>query len=201
MFAGIVSAVGRIDAAVPHGDGVRLTVAAPGFGLDDVKVGDSIAIQGACHTVVAKEGDAFAVDTSRATLAVTAGLEAGRAVNLEKSLRLADRIDGHLVSGHVDGVGVVAAFDELGGSARLRIDAPPELARYFARKGSVAVDGVSLTVNAVEGPTFEINLIPHTRAVTTLGRLSVGARVNLEVDMMARYVERALSLMQEEPQR
>jgi riboflavin synthase len=130
---------------------------------------------------------------------VTAGLEAGREVNLEKSLRLADRIDGHLVSGHVDGVGEVVAFDDLGGSARLQVEAPPALARYIARKGSVAVDGVSLTVNAVEGARFEINLIPHTRQVTTLGRLAPGARVNLEVDMMARYVERALSLLREEP--
>jgi riboflavin synthase len=192
MFAGIVSAVGRIASSAPQGDGVRLRIVAPGFGLDDVKVGDSIALAGVCHTVVDKSGDAFDVDTSRATLDVTTGLEQGRDVNLEKSLRLGDRIDGHLVSGHVDGVGTVVAFDELGGSARLEIEAPASLARYIARKGSVAVDGVSLTVNAVEGSRFEINVIPHTRAVTTLGRLSPGARVNLEVDMMARYAERLL---------
>jgi len=192
MFAGIVSAVGRIASSAPQGDGVRLRIVAPGFGLDDVKVGDSIALAGVCHTVVDKSGDAFDVDTSRATLDVTTGLEQGRDVNLEKSLRLGDRIDGHLVSGHVDGVGTVVAFDELGGSARLEIEAPAWLARYIARKGSVAVDGVSLTVNAVEGSRFEINVIPHTRAVTTLGRLSPGARVNLEVDMMARYAERLL---------
>ena len=192
MFAGIVSAVGRIESAAPHGDGVRLRVAAPGFGLDDVKVGDSIALAGACHTVVAKDGAAFEVDTSRATLEVTAGLVAGREVNLEKSLRLADRVDGHLVSGHVDGVGTVTAFEDLGGSARLEIEAPAALARYIARKGSIAVDGVSLTVNAVEGARFEVNIIPHTRAVTTLRNLAAGARVNLEVDTIARYAERLL---------
>jgi riboflavin synthase len=193
MFAGIVSAVGRIVSAEPHGDGLRLRIQAGKLGLDDVKVGDSIALAGICHTVVALSGDAFDVDTSNATLAVTTGLAAGREVNLEKSLRLADRIDGHLVSGHVDGVGTVSAFDELGGSARLEIEVPPALARYIARKGSIAVDGVSLTVNAVDGSRFEINLIPHTRAVTSLGHLTVGAKVNLEVDMIARYVERLAS--------
>jgi len=190
MFAGIVSAVGRIVSSEPHGDGLRLRIHAEELGLEDVKVGDSIALAGICHTVVARSGVAFDVDTSKATLAVTAGLDAGREVNLEKSLRLADRIDGHLVSGHVDGVGTVTAFDDLGGSARLEIEAPAELARYIARKGSIAVDGVSLTVNAVEGARFEINVIPHTRAVTTLGNLAIGTRVNLEVDMIARYVER-----------
>ena len=190
MFAGIVSAVGRIVSSEPLGDGVRLRIHAEELGLEDVMVGDSIALAGICHTVVARSGVAFDVDTSKATLGVTAGLEAGREVNLEKSLRLAERIDGHLVSGHVDGVGTVTAFDELGGSARLEIEAPTELARYIARKGSIAVDGVSLTVNAVDGARFEVNVIPHTRAVTTLGSLAVGARVNLEVDMIARYVER-----------
>ena len=193
MFSGIVSAVGRIASAVPLGDGMRLRVEAPGFGLDDVAIGDSIAIQGVCHTVVAKSGAAFDVDSSRATLAITAGLEAGREVNLEKSLRLSDRLGGHLVSGHVDGVGEVAAFDDLGGSARLVVKAPAALARYIARKGSVTVDGVSLTVNDVRDASFEVNVIPHTRAATTLGRLAAGARVNVEVDMIARYAERLLS--------
>ena len=192
MFAGIVTSIGRIGGADPSGDGLRLRIDAPHLGLDDVRIGDSIALAGVCHTVVAKSGAAFEVDTSRATLNVTAGLEQGRDVNLEKSLRLGDRIDGHLVSGHVDGVGTVTALDELGGSARLEIEAPAALARYIARKGSIAVDGVSLTVNAVTGNRFEINVIPHTRAVTTLGRLAAGARVNLEVDMMARYAERLL---------
>jgi len=190
MFTGIVVAVGRIADVQPQGGGLRLRVEAPDLGMDDVAIGDSIAIQGVCHTVVAKSAKGFEVDTSRATLSVTAGLEKGRDVNLEKSLRLSDRLGGHLVAGHVDGVGEVAAFEDLGGSARLVIDAPAELARYIARKGSIAVDGVSLTVNAVEGARFEVNVIPHTLAVTTLGRLAAGARVNLEVDMMARYVER-----------
>ena len=126
MFAGIVSAVGRVAASAAQGDGVRLRIEAPGFGLDDVKIGDSIALAGVCHTVVAKSADSFEVDTSRATLDVTSGLEQGRAINLEKSLRMGDRIDGHLVSGHVDGVGKVTAFEELGGSARLEIEAPAE---------------------------------------------------------------------------
>lgn len=193
MFSGIVTAVGRIASATPHGDGIRLRVEAPGFGLDDVAIGDSIAIQGVCHTVVAKSAEAFEVDTSRATLDVTTGLAAGSAVNLEKSLRLADRLGGHLVSGHVDGVGEVVGFEDLGGSVRLAVRAPAELARYIARKGSVAVDGVSLTVNSIEGRAFEVNLIPHTRSVTTLGRLREGERVNLEVDMIARYAERLLA--------
>jgi riboflavin synthase len=190
MFAGIVTAVGRITSAAPFGDGVRLAIDAPGFGVEDIRIGDSIALQGICHTVVGKRGETLEFDTSRATLEVTTGLEAGREVNLEKSLRLGDRIDGHLVSGHVDGVGHVIEMEELGGSARLVIQAPAALSRYIARKGSIAVDGVSLTVNKVEGERFEINLIPHTRAVTTLKHLAPRSHVNLEVDMIARYVER-----------
>lgn len=190
MFTGIVTAVGRIASAVPQVDGLRLRIDAPGFGMDDVSLGDSIALQGVCHTVVAKDAAGFDVDTSAATLAVTTGLAEGREVNLEKSLTLADRLGGHLVSGHVDGVGTVTAFEDLGGSWRLEIEMPAELARYVARKGSIAVDGVSLTVNAVAGRRFEVNIIPHTRAVTTLRRLAAGAAVNLEVDMTARYLER-----------
>lgn len=192
MFTGIVTAIGRIASARPHGDGLRLRIDAPGFGMADVGLGDSIALQGVCHTVVAKDEAGFEVDTSAATLAVTAGLAAGQAVNLEKSLTLADRLGGHLVSGHVDGVGAVTAFEDLGGSWRLEVEMPAELARYVARKGSIAVDGVSLTVNAVAGNRFEVNIIPHTRAVTTLGRLAAGSRVNLEVDMTARYLERLM---------
>lgn len=192
MFTGIVTAIGRIASARPHGDGLRLRIDAPGFGMDDVGLGDSIALQGVCHTVVAKDGAGFEVDTSAATLAVTTGLAEGREVNLEKSLTLADRLGGHLVSGHVDGVGSVAAFEDLGGSWRLEVEMPAELARYVARKGSIAVDGVSLTVNAVAGNRFEVNVIPHTRAVTTLGRLAAGSAVNLEVDMTARYLERLM---------
>jgi riboflavin synthase len=192
MFAGIVTHVGRIASSQPHGDGVRLRIEAQGFELGEVRIGDSIAIQGVCHTVVAKDAGAFEVDSSRATLEVTTGLAQGREVNLERSLRLADRIDGHLVSGHVDGVGTVSALDDLGGSVRMEVEAPAELSRYIAKKGSIAVDGVSLTVNEVRGARFEVNLIPHTRAVTTFRNLAKGARVNLEVDMLARYVERML---------
>ena len=190
MFTGIVTATGRIAEARPHGDGLRLRVEAPALGMDDVGLGDSIAIQGACHTVVASDARGFEVDTSRATLEVTTGLAAGREVNLEKSLRLADRLGGHLVQGHVDGVGSVLAFIDLGGSWRLEIEAPAALGKYIARKGSIAVDGVSLTVNGVQGARFEVNVIPHTRSVTTFRTLATGARVNLEVDLLARYVER-----------
>ena len=192
MFAGIVTHVGRIVASTTSGNGLRHSIEVADFALDEVKVGDSIAIQGVCHTVVAKSARGFDIESSKATLEVTAGLEQGREVNLEKSLRLADRIDGHLVAGHVDGVGEVTAFEDLGGSVRLEVEAPPELGRYIAKKGSISVDGVSLTVNRVEGARFEINLIPYTRTVTTLGRLKAGERVNLEVDMLARYVERML---------
>ncbi|HEX4942956.1 MAG TPA: riboflavin synthase [Usitatibacteraceae bacterium] len=192
MFTGIVTAIGRIASARRHGDGLRLRIDAPGFGMDDVALGDSIAVQGVCHTVVAKDASGFDVDTSAATLAVTTGLAEGREVNLEKSLTLADRLGGHLVSGHVDGVGTVTAFDDLGGSWRLEIRMPQELSRYVARKGSIAVDGVSLTVNSVTSDRFEVNIIPHTRSATTLRRLAAGSPVNLEVDMTARYLERLL---------
>ena len=197
MFAGIVTHVGRIASSKPQGDGQRLRIDVAGFGLDEVRIGDSIAIQGVCHTVVAKDASGFEVDTSRATLDVTTGLAPGCEVNLERSLRLSDRIDGHLVSGHVDGVGTVTAFEDLGGSVRMEIEAPAALSRYIAKKGSVAVDGVSLTVNEVRGARFEVNLIPHTRAVTTFRNLAKGARVNLEVDMLARYVERMLTVKKE----
>ena len=190
MFAGIVTAVGRISQARAQGDGLRLRIEAPRLGMQDVAVGASIAVQGVCLTVVAKGADGFEADVSKATLAVTHGLAEGREVNLEKSLRVGDRIDGHLMAGHVDGVGEVVAVEDLGGSARLVIDAPGDLARFIARKGSIAVDGVSLTVNAVDGARFEVNLIPHTRSVTTLRALAKGARVNLEADMLARYAER-----------
>jgi riboflavin synthase len=175
-----------------HGDGVRIRIDTRGWPLDDVTVGDSIAVQGVCLTVVAHDRNGFEADVSRATLDVTHGLSSGAQVNLEKSLRLGDRVDGHLVSGHVDGVGRVVKIEELGASARVAIEAPAALARYIAAKGSIAVDGVSLTVNAVDAATFEMNLIPHTRAVTSFRDLAPGARVNLEVDMLARYVERML---------
>jgi len=192
MFSGIVAAVGRIASEKPHGDGVRIRVESGGLPLGDVKVGDSIAVQGVCLTVVALDAKGFEADVSRATLDVTHGLARDRDVNLESSLRMGDRIDGHLVSGHVDGVGNVVAMEDLGGSVRMVIEAPSSLERYIAAKGSVTLDGVSLTVNAVEGGRFEVNLIPHTLSATTLRALRAGSRVNVEVDLLARYVDRLL---------
>lgn len=192
MFSGIVAAVGRISASKPHGDGVRLRIDAPGFGMDDVAIGDSIAVQGVCLTVVAKDPGGFEAEVSRATLEVTNGLEQGREVNLEKSLRMADRIGGHLVAGHVDAVGTVAALDDLGASQRMVVEVPQALSRFIARKASVAVDGVSLTTNAVDGNRFEVNVIPHTLSATTFRALRAGSRVNVEVDLLARYLDRLL---------
>jgi riboflavin synthase len=197
MFTGIVAATGKITKIQPLEKGLRLTVAAPGLGLKDVALGDSIAHNGVCLTVVAKLRDAYRIDVSRETLDCTVGLDIlDGEVNLEKAMRLSDFIGGHLVSGHVDGVGTVTKFEKIGESHELVIEAPKKLAKYIARKGSITVDGVSLTTNKVGGKggrTFSINLIPHTVEVTTLKRLHPGARVNLEVDLIARYVERMLS--------
>jgi len=192
MFSGIVAAVGRIASEKPHGDGVRIRIQSGGLPLGDVKVGDSIAVQGVCLTVVALDAKGFEADVSRATLDVTHGLAKDRDVNLENSLRMGDRLDGHLVSGHVDGVGSVVEMEDLGGSTRVVIEAPSSLERYIAVKGSITVDGVSLTVNSVDGGRFEVNLIPHTLSATTLRALRAGSRVNMEVDLLARYVARLL---------
>lgn len=193
MFTGIVAAIGRIEQVEPRPKGLRLSIDAGALDTSDVAIGDSIAVNGCCLTVVALAGRHFDVDVSQETIDCTVGLAAPGEVNLEKSLRLADRLGGHLVSGHVDGVGEVLAFEPVGESHRLVVRAPAELAKYIARKGSVAVQGVSLTVNRVDGAEFEINLIPHTLAVTTLKHLAPGARVNLEVDLLARYAERLLA--------
>ncbi|RKP59165.1 riboflavin synthase [Pararobbsia silviterrae] len=202
MFTGIVAAVGRIESVEPEraGDpdaGVRLTIEAGTLGLDDVATGDSISIQGACMTAVEIEGNRFTVDVSRESLNCTAGLDVPGDVNLEKALRANDRLGGHLVSGHVDGLGVVTRFAPVGESHELRVLAPHSIGRYLAFKGSVTVNGVSLTVNAVDdreaGCEFSINLIPHTIEVTTLKHLREGSKVNLEIDVIARYVERMLS--------
>ena len=193
MFTGIVQAVGQLARTTPHGDGLRLVIEVGALGLDDVKPGDSVAVAGCCLTVVAAQGNTLSFDVSAETLRCTAGLDDGTRVNLEKALRLSDRLGGHLLSGHVDGVGVVARMDAVGvtgGSHLLEVDAPEELARFIAPKGSIAVDGVSLTVNRVLGRRFATNLIPHTLAATTLGGLACGMRVNLEVDLLARYVAR-----------
>jgi riboflavin synthase len=190
MFTGIVSAVGCVLEASPSPGGVRLRIEAAGLALEDVAIGDSIAVNGACLTVVSLDDRTFEVDLSRETLACIAALEAGAHVNLEKALRLSDRLGGHLVSGHVDGVGTVLGTAPAGDNRVLEIEIPEPLARYVARKGSVAVNGVSLTVNEVSGSTFAVNLIPHTLASTNLAALEPGARVNIEIDLVARYVER-----------
>jgi riboflavin synthase len=190
MFTGIVAAVGRIARIDPAPGGVRLHIDTGGLDMADVAPGDSIAVSGVCLTVVAFDRVHFEAEVSQATLSVVAGFAAGAPVNLEKALRLADRLGGHLVTGHVDGTGTVSRFDALGDNRRLVVEAPRAIARYIARKGSVAVDGVSLTVNAVDGDSFEVNLIPHTLGATTLQNLKPGVKVNLEVDMLARYVER-----------
>ena len=194
MFTGIISAIGEIALREPLADGVRLTVAAPVGYLADVGIGDSIAHNGVCLTVVAIEGERYRVDVSRETLNCTTGLDDLGEVNLEKALRLADRLGGHLVSGHVDGVGEVLRFAPVGESHELVIRAPQALAKYIAAKGSIAVDGVSLTTNRIASADFSINLIPHTVAGTTLRRLRPGSRVNLEIDLIARYVERMLAV-------
>ena len=204
MFTGIVSAVGRIVEVEPLGDaaafGKALTVSAPPAWLDGTAIGDSIAIAGACMTVVAVGAarDRFRVEVSAASLAATSGLDRTGDVNLEKALRAGDRLDGHLVSGHVDGVGTIARVERVGESWRLTVAAPPVLARYLAFKGSIAVDGVSLTVNDVADGSagaceFTVNLIPHTVEHTTLRDAAPGRKVNLEVDLIARYVERMLT--------
>ena len=220
MFTGIIAAVGRIIRVVPQSSephaGVRLTIAAGTLALNDVAIGDSIAIAGACMTVAALDGSSFEdahsrvahfeaahfevahfeVDVSRESLDRTVGLDTPGEVNLEKALRFGDRLDGHLVSGHVDGTGAVIKFEPIGESFTLIVRAPVTLARFIALKGSIAVDGVSLTINSVDdherGCDFSINLIPHTVAVTTLKDLRIGDRVNLEIDTIARYVERMM---------
>jgi riboflavin synthase len=202
MFTGIVAAVGRIERVTPLGSepeaGVRLTVAAGALDLADVELGDSISIQGACMTVIEKSAASFDVDVSRESLNKTAGLGAAGEVNLEKALRAHDRLGGHLVSGHVDGLGEVTRFERVGESHELRILASRDIGKYLAYKGSVTVNGVSLTVNTVtdraDGCEFSINLIPHTVEVTTLKLLAAGTKVNLEIDLIARYVERILSV-------
>ncbi|MDY0071387.1 MAG: riboflavin synthase [Thauera sp.] len=194
MFSGIVAALGRIEHIEPLADGIRITVDSGELDLSDVILGDSIAHNGVCLTVVSIDGARLQYDVSRETLNCTVGLDqTGAEVNLEKALRLADRLGGHLVSGHVDGVGEVVRFAPIGESHELIIRAPATIAGYIAAKGSITVDGVSLTVNRVDGQEFSINLIPHTVAVTTLKRLQAGSQVNLEIDLIARYVERMLS--------
>ncbi len=193
MFSGIIADVGRIIEANDRDGGLRLAIATSALDLSDVQLGDSIAVNGVCLTAVQIEGKSFSVDVSRETLNCTVGLDATNApVNLEKALRLADRLGGHLVSGHVDGVGEVVAFTDLGESWKLVVRAPQALAKFIAVKGSITINGVSLTVNQVSGSEFSVNLIPHTLQMTNLKNLRAGSRINLEVDLIARYVERMM---------
>ena len=193
MFTGIIETVGKVDSVTRSGATAAVRVAGKGFDLSDVAIGDSIAVNGVCLTVTDLEGQSMQFDVSTETLDVSAGYALGDAVNLEKSLRLDQRLGGHLVSGHVDAVGEVGNIIEREGNRVVSFSFPKTLARFFARKGSVTVNGVSLTVNSVSAGEFSVNLIPHTLAVTNLGRLVMGSRVNLEIDLVARYVESMLS--------
>jgi riboflavin synthase len=190
MFTGIIQAVGHIDAITALGEDLKLSIHANNFGLDHVQVGDSIAVNGVCLTVTRLDNTHFDVHVSKETLKVTAGLACKNAVNLEKALRLKDRLGGHLVSGHVDGVGEVMQYSNIGDCWLLAVRAPHAISKYIAKKGSICIDGVSLTVNTIEQDTFSMNIIPHTLENTTLKYLNKGSLINIEVDQIARYVER-----------
>ena len=202
MFTGIIEATGEIKQIRPlennvH-NGLSLSIFADSLDLSDVKVGDSIAVNGVCLTVTALIDHQFTVNVSQETLNCTQGLDqAGTLVNLEKAMRLSDRLGGHLVSGHVDAIGIVVKFEPIGECRELTIQAPQSIMRYLAHKGSIAVNGVSLTINAIENNEFSINLIPHTLAMTTLNELLPGTQVNLETDMLARYVAKLLNIHDE----
>lgn len=194
MFTGIIEAVGALVAREPQGGDMRLHIATGRLDLSEVRLGDSIAVSGVCLTVVALPGDGFWADVSAETLSrsVLGELALGTAVNLERALTPTTRLGGHLVSGHVDGLGTVLERSPEARSVRFAIQAPTRLARYIAEKGSICVDGVSLTVNRVEGAAFELNIVPHTLQETTFGEFEAGRQVNLEVDIIARYLERLL---------
>lgn len=195
MFTGIIQSVGRIARLEPRGGDVRLHVDTAGLDLSDVQLGDSIAVSGACLTVVTLDARGFSADVSNETLSLTTlgKYKPGDPVNLEKALRLADRLGGHLVSGHVDGVGTVVSVSPDGRSQRWTFEVPATLSRYIASKGSICIDGTSLTVNEVNGQRFGVNLIPHTVEHTTFHARKAGSAVNIEVDVVARYVERLIS--------
>jgi len=194
MFTGIIQALGEIRALEPRGGDLRLRIRTGKLNLEDVELGDSIAVNGVCLTAVELPGDGFAADVSNETLSLTSlgQLKSGSRVNLEKALTLQTRLGGHLVSGHVDGLGEVLERRDDARSVRFRIRAPKELARYIAHKGSITVDGISLTVNAVEGDVFDLNIVPHTLHETVMSEYQPGRKVNLEVDLVARYLERLL---------
>jgi riboflavin synthase len=195
MFTGIIVALGRVTSITDKGGDLELGVDAGDLDLSRSAIGDSVCVQGTCLTVTRKAGREFFADVSRETLSKTTleGLRRGSKVNLEPALRAGDALGGHMVSGHVDGVGTVARASEDARSFRLEFEVPPELQRYIAPKGSVCVNGVSLTVNGAAGRRFEVNIIPHTRSVTTLGELAVGDSVNIEIDLIARYLERLIN--------
>jgi riboflavin synthase len=195
LFTGIVQDVGRVQLLEPRGGDVQMVIELNRLDPAGIRIGDSICVEGCCLTATELLGRAFAADVSRETLSLTTlgDFRPGTPVNLEPSLKAGDALGGHLVSGHVDGVATITSISGDARSQRLKISVPADLSRYIARKGSVAVNGVSLTVNEVEGSEFGVNIIPHTQAVTTLGTLTVGARVNLEIDQVARYVERLLA--------
>ena len=197
MFTGIIQTVGRIADVIPHGEDAALRIAASDLGLDDVQLGDSIAVNGVCLTVTSLASDSFDVMVSKVTLDVTTGLGKPGPVNLEKALRLADRLGGHLVTGHVDGIGTITALEPVGECWLLKIRAPHALSKYIARKGSLCVNGISLTVNAIVRDEVSINLIPHTMQHTMMQHARAGDAVNLEIDLIARYVERMQAWEQE----
>lgn len=197
MFTGIIQAVGRVATATSKYGDTRLTFDSAELDMNDVTIGDSIACNGVCLTVIEQHAQGFTVEVSAETLRCTVASPLGAPVNLEKAMRLQDRLGGHMVSGHVDGTGAVLRFDTVGACKELAIRAPDELARYIVTKGSVAINGVSLTVNSVTHADFSINLIPHTLAQTGLHILQPGDQVNIEIDMMARYAERIMHYCQE----
>lgn len=194
MFTGIIEAVGTVSSCKQSGGDMQLIVETGSLDMSDVALGDSIAVNGTCLTAVKLEGNHFQADVSAETLAHTTlgGFETGRRVNLEKALTPSSRLGGHLVSGHVDGIGKVMERKTVGNSERFRLESPPGLSRYIARKGSICVDGVSLTVNSVSGNEFDLNIVPHTLANTVMDDYEAGSLVNLEVDIIARYIERML---------
>ena len=195
MFTGIIEAQGRVAALTPANGDVTLRIQSAELDFGDVKLGDSIAVNGVCLTVTALDGgDTFSADVSGETLSLTSlkQIKVGSRVNLEKAMTPSTRMGGHLVSGHVDGLGTIKAMAQDARSVRIDIEAPAELARYIAQKGSITLDGISLTVNSVDGAVFSLNIIPHTQEVTTIQDWAVGTPVNLEVDIIARYLERLL---------
>jgi riboflavin synthase len=194
MFTGIISAIGNVVGLEPRGGDVRLTIETGSLSLADVSLGDSIACNGACLTAVELTGQGFIADVSVETLSLTTigNWNAGSRINLEKAMQATDRFGGHIVSGHVDGIGEVVALEGDARSWRFRLRAPRDIAKYIAQKGSITVDGTSLTVNVIEGSEFELNIVPHTMLHTVIGDYKVGTKVNLEVDLVARYFERLL---------